>query len=132
MSCGELGKGAKTEHTPEPTGWFFTDDPQVVAMPGSGYFPGPTPPNDAINLVPLYAHPDPRVAELEKQRDELLADKMRLDFLDGNMRFKMGWHVGAAPVGNLLISSVIQPSGKITSIREAINAAIDRIKGSAA
>lgn len=62
----------KTEHTPEPTGWFFTDDPQVVAMPGSGYFPGPTPPNDAINLVPLYAHPDPRVAELEKQRDELL------------------------------------------------------------
>lgn len=73
MSCGELGKGAKTEHTPEPTGWFFTDDPQVVAMPGSGYFPGPTPPNDAINLVPLYAHPDPRVAELEKQRDELLA-----------------------------------------------------------
>lgn len=69
---GEREKAANTEHTPEPTGWFFTDDPQVVAMPGSGYFPGPTPPNDAINLVPLYAHPDPRVAELEKQRDELL------------------------------------------------------------
>lgn len=64
-----------------------------------------------------------------QQRDELLADKARLDFLDGNMRFKMGWRVGAAPVGNLLVSSVIQPSGKTTSIREAIDAAIANVKG---
>lgn len=43
----------------EPVGWYFMDDPQVVAMPGSGYFPGRTPPNDAVNLEPLYTHPPP-------------------------------------------------------------------------
>lgn len=66
---------------------------------------------------------------LRKERDELLSDKYRLDFLDGNERFKMGWYVGAAPVGNLLVSSVIQLNRKITSIREAIDAAISHAEG---
>ena len=85
--------------------------------------------------------------EIKKQRDELLAalhgelldedqwaeceglllkacaDTKRLNFLDGNLRMKMGWHVGAAPAGNLSVSSVIQPSGPM-SIRTAIDAAM--------
>lgn len=63
-------------------------------------------------------------AECEALLLKACADAKRLDFLDGNMRFKMGWYVGAAPVGNLLVSSVIQPSGKTTSIRTAIDAAM--------
>ena len=47
-------------------------------------------------------------------------DTERLDFLDTNKRFRMGWNVGAAPAGNLSIQSIIT-GGK--PIREAIDAA---------
>jgi hypothetical protein len=50
-------------------------------------------------------------------------DSARLDFLNGNRRWNMGWCVGAAPVGNLRVCSVIQPSGP-TSIRSAIDTAM--------
>ena len=49
-------------------------------------------------------------------------DAARLDFLDTNVhRFRMGWEVGAAPVGNLSVRSIIM-GGK--PIREAIDAAM--------
>ena len=54
------------------------------------------------------------------------ADAKRLDFLDGNMRLKMSWDVGAAPFGNICVSSVIRPLGKQTSIREAIDVAMEK------
>ena len=63
-------------------------------------------------------------AECETLLLKACADAQRLDFLDGNMRFKMGWAVGKAPIGNLSVSSVIQPSGKPTSIRTAIDIAM--------
>jgi len=61
-----------------PVGWYFMDDPEVVAMPGSGYSHGKEPPNDAINLIPLFAQPDQeivclktRIAELESENQLL-------------------------------------------------------------
>lgn len=54
-----------------------------------------------------------------EQKDAL--DTRRLDFLDGNSRFRMGWQVGVAPVGNVSVTSVVM-GGK--PIREAIDAAI--------
>lgn len=60
---------------------------------------------------------------LHPKLEAALQDAKRLDFLDGNRRMKMGWYVGAAPAGNLLVSSVIQPDGQ-TSIRAAIDAAM--------
>ena len=62
-------------------------------------------------------------AECEGLLLKACADTKRLNFLDGNLRMKMGWHVGAAPAGNLSVSSVIQPSGPM-SIRTAIDAAM--------
>lgn len=62
-------------------------------------------------------------AECESLLLKACADAKRLDFLDGNLRMKMGWNVGAAPAGNLSVSSVIQPSGP-TSIRAAIDTAM--------
>lgn len=67
-------------------------------------------------------------ARLKEQLAAAQLDAARLDFLDGNTRFKMGWRVGVAPVGNLNVSSVIQLSGEPTSIREAIDAAIGEKK----
>lgn len=64
-----------------------------------------------------------QMAAVLAENERLREDARRLDFLDGNARMKMGWYVGAAPAGNLLVSSVIQPNGQ-TSIRAAIDAAM--------
>lgn len=49
-------------------------------------------------------------------------DAARLDFLDTNVhRFRMGWRLGSAPVGNLSIQSIIMGG---SPIREAIDAAM--------
>lgn len=50
-------------------------------------------------------------------------DAARLDFLDTNAKFRMGWRVGAAPVGNLSVQSIIM-GGK--PIREAIDEAMQK------
>lgn len=42
---------------PAPAGYWFTDDPAKFAMPGSGFHPGAVPPEDAIDVVPVYAAP---------------------------------------------------------------------------
>lgn len=52
-------------------------------------------------------------------------DAARLDFLDGNLRMSMGWRIGKAPAGNLSVSSVIFPLGGATSIRDAIDQAME-------
>lgn len=41
----------------EPFGWYFSDDPKVFAMPGSGFKLGKEPPNYTVGLIPLYTAP---------------------------------------------------------------------------
>ena len=48
----------------EPLAWAFTDDPSVFAMPGSGVRAGKEPPEDAINIYPLYAAPVQQVQKV--------------------------------------------------------------------
>lgn len=88
----------------KPTGWFFTDDPQVVAMPGSGFFPGSTPPNDAINLVPLYSHPDPRVAELEAVLRECREVLMHYQY--GGSNYKKPADEAIAKIDEVLVMKI--------------------------
>lgn len=53
--------------------------------------------------------------------DAIAEDTTRLNFLDTNVhKFRMGWRVGQAPVGNLSIQSIIMGG---QPIREAIDAA---------
>ena len=56
--------------------------------------------------------------------DELRQDSERLNYLDDNTKFKMGWRVAVAPAGNISITSVVQLGKSITTIREAIDAAV--------
>jgi hypothetical protein len=44
----------------EPFGYWFSDDPDVVAYAGSDFFKGSKPPNDAVNIIPLYTTPQQR------------------------------------------------------------------------
>ena len=44
----------------EPFGYWFSDDPAVVAYAGSGFFKGSKPPNHAVNIIPLYTTPQQR------------------------------------------------------------------------
>ena len=67
-------------------------------------------------------------AQLQDEVAELVEDKGRLDFLDGNSKFKMGWSVGQSPVGNLSISAVIQLGKEPTTIREAIDTALAKVR----
>jgi hypothetical protein len=64
---------------------------------------------------------DRQVDDLKAEVARLKADAERLDFLDSNKRFTMGWHVGVAPVGCISVRSIIH--GEL-SIREAIDAAM--------
>lgn len=57
--------------------------------------------------------------------DELGQDSERLNYLDGNAKLKMGWRVAVAPAGNVSITSVVQLGKPITTIREAIDAAVN-------
>ena len=58
---------------------------------------------------------------LQNENARLRADAERLDFMDSNRKFLMGWEVGIAPVGCISVRSVIH--GPL-SIREAIDAAM--------
>jgi hypothetical protein len=42
------------EFAGKPFGHFFVDDPEVFAMPGSGFSHGKDVPNDVIHATPLY------------------------------------------------------------------------------
>lgn len=78
-----------------------------------------------VMLDPSNKVVDPDADTLEDHPETVSAfeDAKRLDFLDRNMSMKMGWYVGAAPAGNIMVSSVIQPNGQ-TSIRTAIDSAM--------
>lgn len=62
----------------------------------------------------LFEHPAP-IPEGSKTCSR---DTDRLNFLDRNLKFKMGWQVGQAPAGNISVTAVIM-GGK--NIREAID-----------
>jgi hypothetical protein len=73
----------------------------------------------AANEFARQAAPAPAAAHVSGRDAK---DAARLDFLDTNAhKFRMGWKVGAAPVGNISVQSIIM-GGK--PIREAIDAAM--------
>lgn len=70
--------------------------------------------------VPLYAIPSGfAVVPVEQVKDA-----ERLDFLDGNAKFSMGWQVNKAPVGNVGVHSIIFAGRLPVTIREAIDKAM--------
>ena len=76
--------------------------------------------NFAADIAALSAPPQ-HSADIDAMRDAA-----RLDWLDAtNAPFKIGWRAGIAPRGNVSVGTLIQLGGTITSIREAIDAAID-------
>ena len=81
------------------------------------HFPGITPRKPH---TPLYAIP-PGYALV---RVEQVKDAERLDFLDGNLKFSMGWQVNKAPVGNVGVHSIIFAGRLPVTIREAIDKAM--------
>lgn len=57
-------------------------------------------------------------ALLKSNAPPSITDKERLDFLDRNLSMGIGWHVGAAPAGNIVVTSIaLRP----IAIREAID-----------
>lgn len=62
----------------------------------------------------------PAPGQVERDRE----DAELLDWLDAkNKPFKMGWQVGVAPAGNVVVKSVIYPTTEPVAIRSAIRAA---------
>lgn len=63
-----------------------------------------------------------QAAEIERLRK----DAALLDWLDAkNARFRIGWRVGQAPIGNVNVHAIVQlGTGPLTSIRAAIDAAM--------
>mgnify|MGYP001185084964 CR=1 FL=1 len=43
----------------EPVAWMFRDDPKIYAMAGSGVHIGKEPPEDALDVIPLYTNQHP-------------------------------------------------------------------------
>lgn len=74
---------------------------------------------DAMHAI--LAHIDQQAAEIARLRE----DADRLDWLDvTNARFRIGWRVGQAPIGNVNVQTIVQlGSGALTDIRTAIDAA---------
>ena len=68
-----------------------------------------------------------QAAEIERLRK----DAALLDWLDAkNARFRMGWRVGQAPIGNVNVHAIVQlGTSPLTSIRAAIDAAIEAAHG---
>lgn len=64
-------------------------------------------------------------ALLQEVTEEYRKDAERLDFLDTNLRFSIGWNVSRAPKGNVVVRDVVfLGTNKPVPIREAIDAAI--------
>lgn len=69
--------------------------------------------------------PDELRALLQEAVEEYRKDAERLDFLDTNLRFSIGWNVSRAPKGNVVVRDVVfLGTNKPVPIREAIDAAI--------
>lgn len=76
---------------------------------------------DAFVDADLDAHPSRGEYQSAATSAADAKDADRLNFLDTNARFRMGWEVGAAPVGNLSVRAII--TGGLP-IREAIDKAM--------
>lgn len=64
-------------------------------------------------------------ALLQEVTKEYRKDAARLNFLDTNLRFSIGWNVSQAPKGNIVVRDVVfLGTNKPVPIREAIDAAI--------
>lgn len=69
-------------------------------------------------------YPESSLTQPSGQAQQVAEDAARLDWLDAKSEpSKMGWRVAIAPSGSVYVGPVIQLGGKITSIREAIDAA---------
>lgn len=70
------------------------------------------------------------INELLKRDADIQAlrkDAERLDWLDAtNAPFKMGWRFGIAPAGNVHPYTVAQLYGALTTVREGIDAAMEK------
>ena len=74
-----------------------------------------------VKITPMYPAIPPGYALV---RVEQVKDAERLDFLDGNLKFSMGWQVNKAPVGNVGVHSIIFAGRLPVTIREAIDKAM--------
>lgn len=137
MTCDELNKcedGAGDEREAYWIGYqaALASHPAVDALPQAWQAYSKWPANHDLTLdsrmakkwqelgyivTPLYAKPSPQSPASADMRN----DADRLDFLDRNKKFNMGWSVASAPRGNLSVQSIIMGG---SSIREAIDAAI--------
>lgn len=57
----EAQQPATGEPLGEPFGWWFTEDPDVFCMPGSGFRRFPNKPAHTAECLALYTHPAPSV-----------------------------------------------------------------------
>jgi hypothetical protein len=82
----------------EPFGYWFSDDPAVVAYAGSGFFKGSKPPNDAVNIIPLYTTPQQRPWVGLKDEDKYKPDMGKYVYLNGDWRdgYKTGMEYAEA------------------------------------
>lgn len=121
LPCPFCGGPVKLEHTVNSREWWGVVCRNTINLGGTC----------AIQQIPSASKEAAterwnRRAPIEVKTDQGEAqvgvgDSALLDFLDTNARFKMGWAVKAAPVGNLSVQSIIRGG---TPIREAIRAAM--------
>lgn len=52
-----MNKELEAKREAEPVAWWFRDDPAVFAYAGSGVHVGKEPPDNALDIVPLYTQP---------------------------------------------------------------------------
>jgi len=65
------------------------------------------------------------ITDMAKRLEAAERDAERLNFLDAcNLPMKMGWNISMAPMGNVSAQVIIQLGGKVTPIRQAIDAAM--------
>ena len=79
------------------------------------------------SATPCQGHARQQEAE---EIERLRKDAERLNWLDAtNRRFRMGWYAGIAPVGNVMISSVVMSTIDIRSAIDSARAAQEAKSG---
>lgn len=67
----------------EPFGWWFTEDPDVFCMPGSGFRRFPDKPQHTVECIALYTTPQPvAVPGRVPMTDEQLCEALSIDGAD--------------------------------------------------
>lgn len=93
------------------TGYFFTDDPAIYAMPGSGFHSGAEPPANAINIIPVYAAPPAQSVDL---------DAARREGHDCAIRYVLGYLNGRGDCGSTEYEEILNGCGRDAIIRSAV------------